>query len=162
MSVEGSAFGMKTNIPFATAPLRLVKPTQQGRVASLRCSRSDLGGSGKDLFPESDQRDGQCPTEQVSVALPKQLSKSMVVLLASLSARDFSTCFSSHRAGLPLSSLILVSYSYASSDRFDLRLAHVIDRLSGSSSIRREIDPPFRTSSSLNLLARSVGQSCCV
>jgi len=122
MSVEGSAFGRKSNTPFATAPLRLLKPTQQARASSSRSSRSDLGGLGKGLFPESGQNNGQSSTEQVSVALPQRISKSMAALLASLSARDLLTGLSSPRAGLPLSSLLLVNYSYPSSELRQVRI----------------------------------------
>jgi hypothetical protein len=44
-----------------------------------------------DSTPESGHKNGGSSTEQVSVALPQQLSKAMVSLLASLSARDLST-----------------------------------------------------------------------
>jgi hypothetical protein len=68
-----------------------------------------------DSISESRQRTGRSSRKQVSVALPQQLSKAMVSLLASLSARDLSTGYSSQRAGLPLASVTTVSYSCAPS-----------------------------------------------
>ena len=89
-----------------------------------------------DSTSEFSQRNGRSLTEQVSVALHVQLSKAMVSLLASLSARDLSTGLSSHRAGLPLSSAMLVSHSYASSDKFGSTIVHATDHRSGSLSYR--------------------------
>ena len=77
--------------------------------------------------PESVQENGSSSTEQVSLVVPQQLSKAMVSLLASLSARDLSTGLSSQTAGLPLASVTAVSHSYASWDRFASTTAHVAD-----------------------------------
>lgn len=109
---------------------------------------------------ESGQKNGRSSTEQVSLAVPQQLSKAMVSLLASLSARDLSTGLSSHIAGLPLASVTAVSHFYASSDRFASTTAHATDYLPGLFSAGRPISPSFgMLLPSMDLLARSVRQT---
>jgi hypothetical protein len=80
-----------------------------------------------DSTPECRQKTGRSSSGQVSVALPQQLSKAMVSLLASLSARDLSTGLSSQRANLPPGSVTAVSYFYSSWDRFASTTAHAAD-----------------------------------
>jgi hypothetical protein len=158
MSVEGSAFNRNSNALHATAPLRPIRPTERVLGAPSQCSSSDLGGFGVDSISESRQKNGRSSSEQVSVALPQQLSKAMVSLLASLSARDLSTGLSSQRAGLPLASVAAVSHSYASSDRFAFKIVHAADHVSDSLSTGRTVDPSFGMVSSMDLPARSVKQ----
>ena len=63
-----------------------------------------------DSTSESSKKNGRSSTEQVSLAAPQQLSKAMVSLLASLSARDLSTGLFSQGASLPPGSVTTVSY----------------------------------------------------
>jgi hypothetical protein len=111
-----------------------------------------------DSTSESSQKNGGSSTEQVSVALPQQLSKAMVSLLASLSARDLSTGLSSQRESLLLSSSMLVSHSYASSDRSVSTVVHAADQPNGLFSAGREDNLLSGMSPSMDLLARSVRQ----
>ena len=132
MSVEGSTFNRNSNTSPTMAPLRPIRPTERALESTSQCSSSDLGGFGVDSTSESSKKNGRSSSEQVSVALPQQLSKAMVSLLASLSARDLSTGLSSHRAGMMIPSLTAVSHSFAISDRFRWTIVHVPDHLSGS------------------------------
>ena len=160
MSVEGSTFNRNrnSNATRATAPLRPTRPTERALGATSQCSSSDLGGFGVDSTSESGQKNGRSSSEQVSVALPQQLSKAMVSLLASLSARDLSTGLSSQRVALPLSSMLLVSHSYASSDRFVSTIVHAADQPNGLFSAGREDNLLSGMSPSMDFLGRSVRQ----
>jgi hypothetical protein len=160
MSIEGSTFNRDNVVPPATALLRPIRPTERPLGATSRGLSSDLGGFGGNSTFESSQRNGESSTAQVSVAVPQQLSKAMVSLLASLSARDLSTGLSSQRAGLLVASVTAVSHSYARSDRFGSTTAHAADYLPGLFSAGRPISPLFGMfPPSIDLPVRSVKQT---
>jgi hypothetical protein len=112
-----------------------------------------------DSTPESRQKNGRSSSEQVSVALPQQLGKAMVSLLASLSARDLSTGLPSYIAGLPLASVAAVSHFCASSDRSVSTIKHAAHHRSDSLSTGRPVSPSFGMEPpSMDLSVRSVGR----
>jgi hypothetical protein len=158
MSVEGSTFNRNSDTPIATAPLRPIRPTGRALEATSRCSSSDLGGFGMNSTSESVQKNGSSSTEQVSLAVPQQLSKAMVSLLASLSARDLSTGLFNQRASLPPGSVTAVSHSYASWDRFASTMAHAADHR-WLASYRQEGQSLIRDVAAINGPPRQIGQA---
>ena len=158
MLAEGSAFNRNSDAPLATAPLRPIRPNERVLGATPQCSASDLRGFGVDSTPKSSHKNGRSSTEHISVAVPQQLSKAMVSLLASLSARDLSTGISSRRAGLPLLSSMLASYFFPSSDRSASTIVHAACHQSDSLSTDMPISPSSGMLPSMDLLARSVMQ----
>jgi len=100
MSVEGSAFGRKSDAFPVTAPLRPIRPAEQDRQMPPRSANS-MSGSDVGLVPEAGQRDYQSSSRQVSVALPVHNRRPIGLLLGSLLGKDLSNCISTHKASVP-------------------------------------------------------------
>jgi hypothetical protein len=100
MSVEGSAFGGKSDAYPITAPLRPIRPIEQARQmlpqAANSRSASDVG-----LVSEAGQGDYRSSSRQVSVALPVHNRRPIGLLLGSLLGKDLSIIISTHKAGVP-------------------------------------------------------------
>jgi hypothetical protein len=100
MSVEGSAFGRKSDAYPVTAPLRPIRPAEQDRQMPPRSAYS-RSGSDVGLVSEVGQGDYRSSSRQVSVALPVHSRRPIGLLLGSLLGKDLSTCISTQKAGVP-------------------------------------------------------------
>ena len=100
MSVEGSAFGRKSDAYPVTAPLRPIRPAEQDRQMPPRSAYS-RSGSDVGLVSGAGQGDQRSASRQVSVALPVHNRRPIGLLLGSLLGKDLSTCISTHKAGVP-------------------------------------------------------------